>query len=516
MVFLSPLGLGSRLIGRRRRRTQRRSQSRLVKTNVSRLLETNVSRLLETNVSRIGETNGSRPGETNVSRLGETNVKFNVLSNTPNKLGSRFELKRHGQKRKQMGEENSTGNEVIVSNTSRSSIFDEDKVLREVLCRLPVKTLMKFKCVGKYWNFLIQEDVSFMDMHLEHSRKHPKFLITNLKDNDKATFMTADLLFQGRGVVSSLAVHTIREMDYTYSDMMLKPVNGLVGFFGEKINPGVCICNLATREVTPWIKSTLLSDLRKHDREPFSLPWASCTLGYSPSTKEHKVVGIWRSEQPSRLICEVLTVGDNEWRKIDEVPPHEIEYVGSSVYINGSIYYTTQMLSIWEAKRKDRPKYLVVFDLGSEKFKAIRVPIEIFDQHSDDFVYYHVQLLELDGRLALLVECSESADYHKLWLFDDHDKNNSFWIEIPLEIPHLSNGSMDGAVHPVLGTDQIILTSSFPSSASESPNTTCYSYNWESETLSKVEVSGISSGPCFSASSRNTIFFESLLPVKKR
>ncbi|KAI3879078.1 hypothetical protein MKW92_045970 [Papaver armeniacum] len=402
--------------------------------------------------------------------------------------------------------------------------LDEDIVAREILSRLPVKSLMKFKCVCKNWLTLIEEDSSFIDLHLESAKTRPGFLITNLlKDNNKATFMIADLFFQGRGgALSSLAVHTIRKIDYTYIDMMLKPVNGLIGFFGEKIEPGVCICNLATREVTPWIKSSSLSNLRKEDREPFGLPWASCTLGYDPDTKVHKVVGIWRSEQPKRLVCEVLTVGDNEWRKIDEVPPHDLEYIGSSVYINGLIYYTTQMLSIWEAKCKDSPRYLVTFDLGSEKFKAIRVPSGIFDHPINGcFAYYKVQLLELGGRLALLVESSESKDLHDLWLFDDEDKNKSVWVEIPLEIPYLSDGSMHNSVHPVLGTDQIILTSTFRSSvlssAREFPNTTCYSYNWIKGTLSKVDVSGIpTSGPCFCAASRNTVFLESLLPVHKR
>ncbi|XP_026385192.1 F-box protein At1g30790-like [Papaver somniferum] len=401
--------------------------------------------------------------------------------------------------------------------------LDEDIVAREILSRLPVKSLMKFKCVCKNWMTLIEEESSFIDLHLERAKTRPGFLITNLKDNNKATFMIADLFFQDRGgALSSLAVQTIRKIDYTYIDTMLKPVDGLIGFFGENIEPGVCICNLATREVTPWIKSTSLSNLRKEDREPFSFPWASCTLGYDPVTKVHKVVGIWRSEQPKRLVGEVLTVGDNKWRKIDEVPPHELEYIGSSVYINGLIYYTTQMLSIWEAKCKDTPRYLVTFDLGSEKFKAIRVPSGIFYHPTNDcFAYYRVKLLELGGRLALLVESSESNDIHDLWLFDNEDKNKRVWVAIPLEIPYLSDGSMYNSVHPVLGTDQIILTSTFRSSvlssASEIPNTTCYSYNWKNETLSKVDVLGIpSSGPCFCAASRNTVSLESLLPVQKR
>ncbi|KAI3915656.1 hypothetical protein MKX01_015481 [Papaver californicum] len=357
MVFLSPLGLGARLIGSRRRRPQRHSRVSCVKAVAS-------------------------PG--------------------------------HGRKRKQMEEETrekkkkkkSRGNgccdknEVnVISNTFSSiSIFnlEDDDVVREILSRLPVGSLMRFKCVCRYWLYLTQEDPSFADQYLEPSKRRPGLLITNLKDTT-FTLMTADLLYEGKGgTISAAAIHTIREIDGTCYDRMLGPANGLIGFYGETIPPGVCICNLSTREVTPWIES-----------KPFRN--SSLALGYDPATKEHKVVDIWSFDRPKKVVCEVLTVGDNEWRKTDEVPPFHLHYwaFSSSVYVNGSIYYTTLMLMACAPRAQDVPKFIVAFNVLSEKFRAIELPNQIFDRPApgvDFCVSYSVKLYELDGRVALLVK----------------------------------------------------------------------------------------------------------------
>ncbi|KAI3936692.1 hypothetical protein MKX01_034121 [Papaver californicum] len=341
MVFLSPLGLGAQVIGRRRRR-----------------------KLLHS--CRV-----SRPNEVII---------------TPT---SRFQLKPHGQKRKKKLEVE------IQEKKSRCFQFNdnqEDVLAREILSWIPVKSLVRFKSVCKYWFSLIQEDMTFINLHLECSRERPCLLVANLIDNHtRYQLITSNLVFEDRdkGAISAASFHTIREVDFTDCDLMLRPVFGLTAFFGERRNdPGVCICNFITREMCA--KKTL--KLLNH------IPMTTCTLGYDPTSKEHKVVGIWRYSQPSYVVCEVLTVGDNEWRKIDEVPP----YIGE--------------------KEK---KFIVEFDVGNEKFRAIRVPNYIFENSHHSLLYfYNIMLLELDGRLGLLiilVEIGYSCP-PKLWVLDE-DRN---------------------------------------------------------------------------------------------
>ncbi|KAI3890984.1 hypothetical protein MKW92_047295, partial [Papaver armeniacum] len=336
--------------------------------------------------------------------------------------------------------------------------------------------------------------------------------------------MTANLVFGGRdrGAISAATFHTIRDIDFAGCDLMLRPVFGLTAFFGEgRDDPGVCICNLSTREVTPWIVSNLLRDVRKEDLEVSNeIPMATCTFGYNPTSKEHKVVGIWRSSRPSYVVCEVLTVGDNEWRRIDEVPPHDIELYGSSVYVNGSIYYTTELLGEFEAGEKEK-KFIVGFDVGSEKFRAIRVPSYIFEQpesyHSRLYVY-NIMLLELDGRLGLFIILEKSGT-PKLWVLDeDRNKKNSrsTWTEVSIQLPYTLGGARcEFACDPVPGTDQMILTSYVEASGGKISESTCHSYNWKKKTFNAIDFSGISSSvPSLSSTSTVSTFFESLSPVQ--
>ncbi|KAI3972209.1 hypothetical protein MKX01_011761 [Papaver californicum] len=481
MAFMSPLGLGAQIIGRRRRP----HRSRVVKPN-------------------------------------EVNI-------TPT---SRFQLKPHGQKRKkefevETKEKKGRGNDGCTF-SSKTSVFNfnndqEDIVAHEILSWLPVKSLVRFKCVCKYWSFLIQEDKTFINLHLERSKSRPCLLISNfIRDKNAYQLMAANLLFGTRqgGAVSAATFHTIREVDFTDCDLMLKPVNGLIGFFGEgRINPGVCICNFSTREVTPWIESKLLRDVRSKDiYASRDCPMATCKLGYDPVTKEHKVVGIWRSSKPSYEVCEVLTVGENEWRQIEEVLPYSLELHGSSVYINGSIYYSTDSLMVSKANDKNKSKFIVVFDVGREKFRTIRVPSYIFDQPDYDasFIFYHVILLDLDGRLGLLIKIAKDGYTPKLWLFDD-DKNKkkstNSWTGIAIELP----GDLVGcSFSPVSGTYQIILTSYVETSNGKKSDTRCHLYNWKQKSFDEIQISGIPSVSCLSSTSRVATFFENLLPVQKR
>ncbi|KAI3921326.1 hypothetical protein MKW92_026628, partial [Papaver armeniacum] len=428
------------------------------------------------------------------------------VNKIPYKLGSHFILKPHGSKENQKVKEETRENQV------------RDIVTREVLSRLPVKSLMRFKCVCKHWLFLIQEDPSFIALHLEHSKARPGLLITNsiaLKD----TFLIADLLLKDAdGVVSSAVVRTLGDINPYNYDVMLKSLNGLIGFFGVLRDPGIGIYNLSTREGTPWIKSAVLRKLLKEDRGAYERPWLNCTMGYDPSSKKHKVVGIWKSMQPCYVVCEVLTVGEDNWRKIDDLPPYDIAYYGSEVYLNGSIYYLTQMLSIWGSYcNNEEPKFIVAFNVASEKFTSIRVPNISFGMPSDDldFIYYSVQLLDLNGQLGLFAVASGSDYAPKLWLFNNDGKNKknktSAWTEVLIEIPLTFDKGLY-PVHPIPGTNHILLTPN-----SDIPSALCYSYNWITKNTNQIEMEGLpSSVPCFSSSSRNAIYFESLLPVQNR
>ncbi|CAN1346640.1 Putative F-box protein At1g50870 [Linum perenne] len=54
----------------------------------------------------------------------------------------------------------------------------EDLFFQQILARLPVKSLMRFKSVSKAWKSVIEQDPHFINSHRAHSESRPGLLIS--------------------------------------------------------------------------------------------------------------------------------------------------------------------------------------------------------------------------------------------------------------------------------------------------------------------------------------------------
>lgn len=173
----------------------------------------------------------------------------------------------------------------------------------------------------------------------------------------------------------------------------------------------VCIHNISTRESTPWIRSTVT----KHSA--FSLNRFG--MGYDPVAKEHKVVSVWNyTATTNELVCEVLTIGRNSWRRIDALVPHlngKCQYNGivESVHVNGFICWLQFQYDYYG------DPCIIQFDVASEKFKQINILLP--HPINGNFPYPPASLINIDGRLALLVVRKTST---KMYIFYEQDKNS--------------------------------------------------------------------------------------------
>ncbi|KAI3885992.1 hypothetical protein MKW92_049471 [Papaver armeniacum] len=305
------------------------------------------------------------------------------------------------------------------------------------------------------------------------------------------------------------SLDTISRMEYAYgNEGFFGPVNGLIGFQSAGKYSSVCICNVSTREVSPWIESKLsVNVVEDQEKRPERTPYYE--MGFDPATKKHKVIRIWRmvefiNNSCYSFACDVLTVGDNKWRRI-ELPPFELEVEDyrrkHTVYLNGFIYYCTS--TFMEAGEIGNDK-IVAFDVGAEKFRVITVPNFILNQPRD--VYRddasHSYLIELAGRIALLSRISDCTA--KLWVFDGvHDGNkekntsmgsgsNHNWTEVALELPYLWSADRDICFHSVGGTDQIVIESY------DDSNFTRHFYNWKTKSCKEIYISKLEYYPAIS------------------
>ncbi|KAI3904957.1 hypothetical protein MKW92_033320 [Papaver armeniacum] len=450
------------------------------------------------------------------------------------------------------------------------ALADNELLVCEILSRLPVKSLMRFKSVCKHWRTLIQKDWRFIDLHFMRSQSH-RVGATSLLIRPPTThtygehcFLLAELLtLQGGGDRGGAIVHTkIPDLGYQGGVTFLQPVNGLFCFIDIRTYC-VCIYNPSTRESTPWIKSAvkqqqedegeLIEVIDEHgDVVEYCVRYVylSWKFGYDPTTKEHKVIWIWvrqlinGTEKKEVCLCEVLTVRHNSWRIIDTVPPVPPSCLSTatSVYANGSIYWLLHGSEDDEFDPDDVGPLIVEFKVGIEKFRVISIPNFIINDIRPPYNSGN-GLMEVDGRLVLLARKIRCSDYDfNSWIKNtstsmrmcilnynhDRDKGMTYmmsassgsstssdywWIEDSFLMPQFDWKPQDSdCVLPIPGTDLFIVRSSDACSF--------YYYNWKQKSYSgKFGFNGFNSfidekasyGPFFF---RCFTFQENLFPVK--
>ncbi|KAI3969961.1 hypothetical protein MKW92_045560 [Papaver armeniacum] len=449
--------------------------------------------------------------------------------------------KKKGKKKNIRGGGSSTGEANFTSNDAIISI-DYYKIAIDILSRLPVQSLMRFKCVCKHLRYLIEDDPQFIDLHLTRSKARPglfmnfpakasRYPFPKVSKGDELVFLTADLFQDGHPV----AVNTVWKTNSLHYDRVLGPVNGLICFIDMSVY-AVQMYNVSTREITPWISSSVFMNekIMTNSGKYRVRGGVNYQFGFDPVTKEHKVVFVWKilDRNPCQ-VCEVFTVGDNAWRIIDEVPLIPIDGHGLNVHANGSLYWYVK----YDAPVNDNPieyksaEFLVAFDIRSEKFRTIKIPAGV-----DDFESV-CDLLEVDAGIAVLRR-RRLCNSFKMWIFDDCDKmengtttgsiSDKLWSVVTITLPFYSDQPF--YFHSIPGTDQILIetnTAAFAGRMKSYEETAenrialawIHSYNWKEHTMAKVDICAISSAipPKINVvTNLCSTFVESLLPVRKK
>ncbi|KAI3864226.1 hypothetical protein MKW92_044214 [Papaver armeniacum] len=392
--------------------------------------------------------------------------------------------------------------------TSAHLIAGDDFLVCEILSRLPVKSLMRFKCVSKTWQSLIQNDSYFIGLHFAQPKTCTSILVGTHNPENKKCWLLVELQLpseDGRegGAKFQREIPLLPQHNGIF--YILNVLNGLICF--KKCNPqSLCVYNPSTGESTPWVKSTLKQD------NPSTLPKISWYhFGYDPATKEHKVLAIWdlKDEVSDGFVCEVWTVckHENIWRQIADASPAPPHSLGRSVSINGSIY--------WFYSAECQEPCILDFNVRSERFRVISLPNFIIQ---DTVWPYRAKVMQVNGHLAVLamkVRPSNKGPRFDFWtenndttmkmcilytsdgVNDDQEamstnsacsSSNHYWMEETFSTPPFDwQPTWSDSVVPILGTDLFIIKCG--------DDFSFYYYNWKkrSYSSSKIEIDGISS-----------------------
>ncbi|XP_059450699.1 F-box/kelch-repeat protein At3g23880-like isoform X1 [Corylus avellana] len=237
----------------------------------------------------------------------------------------------------------------------------------EILSRLPVKSLMRCKCISKSWYALITNP-SFITMHLTSHNPNRRAAILRrgggLEHLRLSTLSNETLEVSGNVDLSQLFLDEVSKVS------IFGPCNGILCFSGTlwKNRDGHCdygrlvLWNPATRE------SKLLPPFpRQSDLYFFS----NLGFGFDPKTNDYKVVRIMNFRFRHCKV-QVYHLSTNSWRVLDSSPnpSYFIHLPRFPSYLNGVYYW-------WARVREDGymgRQLLLSFDMSNEVFQEVLPP----------------------------------------------------------------------------------------------------------------------------------------------
>lgn len=305
-----------------------------------------------------------------------------------------------------------------------------EEIVFDILTRLPVKSIYRFKCVCKSWLSTVSTS-KFIDSHFDRYRSHPKLLISiwtsgeALFDGEESreSFFIADrqdaelekkepLILRHRVTLPVEDVHT--------SDSL--PVTGL----------SLSICSPDLIVITNPITKGSVAFPRAFPEQDGCR--RSVCFGFDPVDGKHKIVESQLIIKESTFSVErmehrVLAVSDSgNWRSVEEGPI--VQYNSKQeVCVNGVIYYPAVVDYYHSAATTKKEQCIVAFNVRSEKFKVATLSITGRSSYSPNPYRY----VEFEGKLAIVdyPYSNKNGDVEgivpalDLWVLEDFE--NQVW-----------------------------------------------------------------------------------------
>ena len=174
-----------------------------------------------------------------------------------------------------------------------------DEVVREILYRLPAKSLIRFRCVSKSWNSLITSS-AIIDSHLTQSLSHPS-------NSSKLIFRYFDNTAK---VEHYKFIHNDSSFDqYQYVEFPLTNCFRLIGFVNR------LFCLIQDEQFILWNPC-----IRKFITLPkdYDHVLSRSGFGFDTRTNDYKVMRIaipYAPEEAKQRLVEVYSLKEGSWRR---------------------------------------------------------------------------------------------------------------------------------------------------------------------------------------------------------
>ncbi|XP_017978242.1 PREDICTED: F-box/kelch-repeat protein At3g06240 [Theobroma cacao] len=281
----------------------------------------------------------------------------------------------------------------------------------EILSRLPVKSLLRFRCVHKTWLCPLKSSY-FIAEHLQNpNNKDHAFVFvkyTNASGMSRFKLLTHD----------TLEVSLDLGLPFPRWDTVVGSCNGLVCLYIDHHFPRtkILLYNPAVRVHKIIPESTLPGP------ESRSVGHVLLGFGYDSVNNDYKVVRVVsldchkEGKLVSSVKAEVYTLGMNSWREVEIPPGVNFGLYEPQVFLNGAIHWLGMV-----EKNRNAIKVVVSFDVSTEMFNLIPLPV---------FALREIWPMWIDVyKNSLCVVKTAEGTCYEIWVMKEYGVQES-WIRL--------------------------------------------------------------------------------------
>ncbi|KAJ6961564.1 F-box protein CPR1-like isoform X2 [Populus alba x Populus x berolinensis] len=294
------------------------------------------------------------------------------------------------------------------------------EIAADILSRLPVKSLKRFRCVSKSWCKEI-DSLYFINTHLKRSSQAHTHLSLILRD--ATNLCTVDL--DSPDFTSIKLKNNPLKSDHCATEVM-GSCNGLLALLNSDFS--IALYNPSTREkkMIPVSPLEFPNDL---DDSKVSSLFNFYGFGHDPINEDYKVVRFihFYGDSPDGFFhCEVkvYSLKSNSWKRIDEYP-YDLRFIlppdyhprcrrGYGVFANSAVHWKATVVGKGKENGSD---LIVAFDLGAEEFKIIPQPDYSSNEHE-------MNVGVLGG--CLCVFCNKNCKQVEIWVMKEYGVKESW------------------------------------------------------------------------------------------
>jgi F-box interacting protein len=314
------------------------------------------------------------------------------------------------------------------------------EVVTDILSRLPVKSLIRFKNVSRTWSSLISCP-HFIAAHLNFTlpnTHHPPYLLfrhyNDRHKNERFTLPSSDdpiprTLSQE---MEENGVFFAYPSDFIELPFPHKSINQSFSIVGSA--NGLLCLNISYKDGYVFWNPSI--------RKAISLPDPSIRFsshgqflhslgfGYDPTTDDFKLVRVVYLEGVTETVLppvEIYTLRTGAWRFVTAPgPPYVVDEWPLSVFVNGAVHWLAH--TPWN--KGDFRNVIVSFDMGAEAFHEMDLPESL--QGSE---HLNVTVAVLDGLLAL-APCNGwwGEESHSVWVMKEYGVVESWTKQFDVDV----------------------------------------------------------------------------------